>query len=146
MDLGNAAKGIRYLKEKGQMDYGTSIWDTFIQNYIPRRLVGEEAKENLKLNIVNDKSTIQKLTYNITTMTGYYSAFKCFSYLGFFLFGIIGYLYGYFWRRICKSQICLFIYVNYSYRTTNFYSWSRLFIYTINFYFPYYLSTKLLFY
>ena len=112
MDLGNAAKGIRYLKETGQMDYGTSIWDTFIQNYIPRRLVGEEAKENLKLNIVNDKSTIQKLTYNITTMTGYYSAFKCFSYLGFFLFGIIGYLYGYFWRRICKSQICLFIYLS----------------------------------
>lgn len=35
MDLGNAAKGIRYLKETGQMDYGTSIWDTFIQNYIP---------------------------------------------------------------------------------------------------------------
>ena len=45
-------------------------------------------------------------------MTGYYSAFKCFSYLGFFLFGFIGYLYGYFWRRICKSQICLFIYLS----------------------------------
>lgn len=54
----------------------------FYTKLYSRRLVGEEAKENLKLNIVNDKSTIQKLTYNITTMTGYYSAFKCFSYLG----------------------------------------------------------------
>lgn len=109
-DLSNAAKGIKYLKETSQADYGTSIWDAFVQNYVPRRVVGLHFKEGLKIKLVNDQEEVRRLTQGVTTMTGYYGAFRCLFYSGFILFGVIGYVFGYYWIKKDSSQICLFIY------------------------------------
>lgn len=111
-DLENAGKGIQYLKNTHQLDYGTYILDNFVQNYVPRRVVGEQFKNKLKLNIVNDSQEVQNITKGVTTMTGYYSAFRGFSYWGFILMGGIGYLYGFLWVRKSTSQVSLFIYLS----------------------------------
>lgn len=111
MDLGNTALGIQYLKESNQMDYGTDVYDNLIQNVIPRRIVGESLKERLKLNIVKDQNFIKRQTHGVTTMTGYYWAFRAFSYLGFILFFIIGAIYGIAYSKIRNSASCLYLYL-----------------------------------
>lgn len=111
MDLGNAAKGIHYLKEKNLLDYGSYIYDDFIQNIVPRRIVGESVKENLKLNFVDDKEFIKQQTHSVTTMTGYYFAFRSFSYLGFLLYFLFGAFYGFIYCKIRNSASCLYLYL-----------------------------------
>ena len=111
MDLGNAAKGIHYLKEKNLLDYGSYIYDDFIQNIVPRRIVGESVKESLKLNLVDDKEFIKRQTHSVTTMTGYYFAFRSFSYLGFLLYLLFGVFYGFIYCKIRDSALCLYLYL-----------------------------------
>lgn len=111
MDLGNAAIGIKYLNETNQLDFGTYLYDDFIQNVVPRRVVGESYKEGLKLKLVDDQDFIKRLTHGVTTMTGYYHAFRSFSYLGFILYLIIGLLYGLAYSRIRNSAVYLYLYL-----------------------------------
>ena len=111
MDLGNAAIGIRYLKETNQLDYGTYMYDDFIQYTVPRRVVGESFKEGLKLNIVKDGELINRLTHSVTTMTGYYFAFRSFSDLCFLLFFLYGAFYGFAYCRMRDSAPCLYLYL-----------------------------------
>lgn len=111
MDLGNAALGIQYLKRTGQMDYGTDVWDNIVQNFVPRRVVGQSAKNSLKINLVDDANYQEQLTQSVTTMTGYYSAFRFLSYLGFIEFFLIGCLCAYFWKRHERSSFALFAYL-----------------------------------
>lgn len=112
MDLGNAAIGIDDLSNSMEMDYGiTYIWDNFIQNYVPRRVVGETFKENLKINLVGDTRRVEFLTFGITTMTGYYYAFRSFNIFAPLLFLLIGLFIGYIWAGIKNSMISLFIYL-----------------------------------
>lgn len=111
MDLGNAAIGIHYLKETNQLDYGTYIYDDFIQNVVPRRVVGESFKNELKLNLVKDGTFIKRHTHGVTTMTGYYFAFRSFSYLGFLLFFLYGAFYGIVYCKMRNSAPCLYLYL-----------------------------------
>ena len=111
MDLGNAAIGIRYLKKTDQLDYGTYIYDNLIQNTVPRRVVGEKIKNGLKIDIVKDQAFVAQCTHGVTTMTGYYYAFRSFSYLGFILFFMIGAFYGFIFSKIRNSAIYLYLYL-----------------------------------
>lgn len=111
-DLGNAAIGIDVLSKSFEMDYGiTYIWDNFIQNYIPRRIVGEDVKESLKLKLVNDQKLTEYLTNGTTTMTGYYYAYRSFNMFAPILFLLIGMLIGYIWIKIKNSMLHFFIYL-----------------------------------
>ena len=74
MDLGNAALGIDYCFQKNEYNYGSFIWNGFVFNYIPKRLVGENIKTSLIIPFEADKY-IQALTNGITCTTGYYDAF-----------------------------------------------------------------------
>ena len=111
MDLGNAAIGIQHLYNLNKIDFGTHVYDEFIQNIIPRRIVGESLKEKLKLNLIDDKKYIESLTNGVTTMTGYYYAFRSFSFLGFILFFFMGFIYGYIYIRTRTSAKSLFLYL-----------------------------------
>lgn len=111
MDLGNAAIGIQYLKKTNQLDYGTYIYDDFIQNIVPRRIVGESFKEGLKFKLVDDQTFIKQQTHGVTTMTGYYFAFRSFSYLGFLFYLLLGLFYGLIYCKIKNSASCLYLYL-----------------------------------
>ena len=112
MDLGNAAIGIDFLSTSMDVDYGiTYIWDNFIQNYVPRRVVGESFKKSLKLSLVNDDGFVERQTCGITTMTGYYYAYRSFNILAPLLFLFIGILIGYIWAGRSYSMFNLFVYL-----------------------------------
>lgn len=112
-DLGNAVYGIDYLYNKNKLDYGvTYLWDDFIQNNVPRRWVGENFKEGLKFNIVDDEKMRESITQSITTMTGYYFAYRSFGVLSPLLFLFIGYLLGSIWYKSKYSMFALFLYLS----------------------------------
>ena len=92
-DVYNCAKGIEYCQTYNLYSYGADIWNGFVNVYIPRFLIGEEAKKNKKKDTgYND--FIEQITHNITTMTGYFDAFAAFSFGGFIIFIVIGYFSG----------------------------------------------------
>jgi hypothetical protein len=108
MDLGNAAWGINFCYKHDNYDYGLKLWNGFIDNYIPRRIVGEKMKNSLYYPMKYAEYQ-HKLTNGITTMTGYFDAFSIWSIFGFFVFMIIGYVYGIIWKYAQYSLCYLFL-------------------------------------
>ena len=104
MDLGNGAILLDYCYKNDSYNYGTIIWNGFIYNYVPERLVGKSFKESLQYHADYEKK-ILPITHGITTVTGYFDAFASFGYFGFLLFGLIGYLMGIIWSRAFFSQV-----------------------------------------
>lgn len=111
LDMGNAMIGIEYLRKHNQVDFGFSIWDDIVQDFVPSRFVGDNTKNALKFNIVNDSRIRASLSQGVTTMTGYYFAYRYFSFLGFIFFGLMGYLFGYFWQGRLNSMFYEFAYL-----------------------------------
>jgi len=94
MDLGNAGLAIERCNQKGQYNYGFFIWNGFVYNYVPRRLVGEKTKNSLMF-FDDMRDYIDSITNKITCTTGYYDSFSAFSYLGFLLFYLLARLFKY---------------------------------------------------
>lgn len=85
MDLGNAALGIDRCYKENEYNFGLFIWNGFVFNYVPKRLVGQDVKDGLTVHFKADKY-IQNLTNGITCTTGYYDAFSSFAWFGFIVF------------------------------------------------------------
>jgi len=122
MDLGNAALCINYCQENNNYNYGLFLWDGFVYNYIPRRIVGKEFKDALTFDL-NGQSYISNITHNITCTTGYYDAFSSFGFFGFIIYYFLAVLFKYFYVRIKQSlfieMIFLFTLVNSSVAITH---------------------------
>lgn len=111
MDLGNAALLIDYCHKYDSYNYGTIFWDSFVYNFVPARLVGEDVKYNLQNHPDYDKY-IEPITNGITTVTGYFEAYATWGMLGFLTFYFIGYVCGFIWSRAKYSNLylCLLLY------------------------------------
>lgn len=110
MDLGNAAEGIDYCYKNNKYNFGLFLWNGFVFNYVPRRIVGEEIKNGL-MSEPEDLELKNKLCKGVTCMTGYYDAFSAFSYFGFILYFIIGFFYGRSFYLAQFSNFYLFLYL-----------------------------------
>ena len=80
-------------------DYGIIHWNRLVHNYVPAQLVGRGIKESLKINLKDNTKEIAKKEYGHSyrtgaTLTGYFDAYKSFSWLGFVKFGVIGWMIG----------------------------------------------------
>lgn len=115
MDLGNAALGIQHCFENGEYNYGLFIWNGFVFNYIPKRLVGEDTKKKLIVPFKTD-DYIQALTRGITCTTGYYDAFSSFSWFGFIVFYALARLFV--WLRK-RGEYSVFYMTMYFYMLSN---------------------------
>lgn len=115
MDLGNAAQGIDYCFQKSEYNYGLFIWNGFVFNYVPKRLVGENFKNSLIVPFKADKY-VQGLTHGITCTTGYYDAFSSFAWLGFFVFYFLARIFAWIRKRgdysILYKTLFFYILVN----------------------------------
>ena len=110
MDLGNAALGIDYVYKNNYYDYGAFMWNDFIQLYVPRFIVGESKKKSLQIrDPAHDY--MKTLERTATTSTGYFDAFRSFSFLGFLLFGVIGLFLGILWKYAHFSGLFLLLYL-----------------------------------
>lgn len=122
MDLGNAALCMDKCAREDLYNYGLFLWDGFVYNYIPRRLVGEDFKNSLRYS---DKMAdyIDMVTHGITCTTGYYDAFSSFSYLGFIVFFLLGRLFKFIYIRkkfsFFYEMMYLFVLVNSSVAVTH---------------------------
>jgi hypothetical protein len=110
MDLGNAALGIDYIYRNDYYDYGTTVWNKFIYNFVPRFIVGQETKDFFMFE-TKYETYMRSLTHSVTTRTGYFDAFGSFSYLGFIMFFLVGYLIGKFWMWSFFSSMYRIIYM-----------------------------------
>jgi hypothetical protein len=112
MDLGNAALGIDFCYKNDTYSYGLQLWNDFVYNYIPRRLIGDKNKKALMYhNEYIDRNLNHYWTHGVTTVTGYADAFSSFSFFGFILFALIGYIYGNIWQYSFYSDFWRFIYL-----------------------------------
>lgn len=109
MDLANGAMGMKYVEDNLAYDYGLVYWNTFVYNFIPKRIIGGNAKNMYYIGTQSMKERdkyVEKLTHGITTRTGFYYAFANFGYFGFVVFFFIGWL-------LCKYSVmasCSFFY------------------------------------
>lgn len=110
MDLGNAAEGIDHCYKKNEYNFCLFLWNGFVYNYVPRRIVGEKVKNGL-MSDLQDLTIVNRLCKGVTCMTGYYDAFSAFSYFGFILYFIIGYFYGRCFKLAQFSSFYLFFYI-----------------------------------
>lgn len=108
MDLGNAYLGIQYVFENNEYDFGVQFWNYFVQNFVPRRLVGEKIKSELLIDF-DYVDFVENVTMGITTMTGYFNAFTGFSVYAFVLFYLLGFIYGSYWNKAKYSNFYLFM-------------------------------------
>lgn len=118
MDLGNGALFIKYAKDNMNYDFGLFLWNDIVTWYCPSFIFGKDGKEALKV-ANNNERYIKRVTYGVTTCTGYYFAFAAFSYLGFILFYAIGYILGFIWNRSKYSLLYLTLYMNLMYNLPN---------------------------
>lgn len=95
MDLGNGALLIDYVYKNSSYDFGATIWNSFVYNYVPKRVIGENNKEYLYLlKNYRLEQKIDKECCGITYTTSYFNVFQMFSFFGFIVFIWIGYIIG----------------------------------------------------
>jgi hypothetical protein len=112
MDLGNAALGIDFCYKNDTYNYGLQLWNGFVYNYIPRRLIGDKNKKALMYHDEYiDRNLNSYWTHGVTTVTGYADAFSSFSFFGFILFALVGYMYGNIWEYSFRSGFWRFVYL-----------------------------------
>lgn len=83
---------------RGSYEFGSAFWNMLIVFYVPGQIVGYDLKKNLQINIgagdftdLNERLRVDLNTG--TTLTGIYSAYKQFWYLGSLLFFFYGVAY-----------------------------------------------------
>jgi hypothetical protein len=100
LEMRNAALLMDAVEKTGLYGYGSGWWDSIIFQYVPGQIVGQAFKESLQFHLLNF-DLLQKL-YGYTvptgsTITGIGDSFMEFSFLGFLIFGIIGYVFKTLW-------------------------------------------------
>ena len=111
MDLGNAAYAIEFCKENNDYDYGYGqVWNTIIQDFLPKRLIGENIKESFLIPYRYMPYT-DELRSGTTVMTCYFSCFSAFSYFGSILAFFFAYFIGIIWRKADQSSFYMFLHL-----------------------------------
>lgn len=108
-EIHNAIIGINNVENTGNYDYGAFNWNSFIGNYVPKVIFGDEFKQKILIGNGKD-ATVAYLTRSGSTMTGYYDSFLAFGLFGFVKFIIIGFIMGFIWK---KAQVSEYYYLPY---------------------------------
>ena len=114
MDLGNGAILMQQVANSGSYNFGTGLWNDFVYNFVPGRYISQTTKKKIYIEIFEDprvENLERSLTNGISTRTGYYIAFKSFSYLGALLFFAFGFLIGKFRKYAVISNFHQFLYI-----------------------------------
>ncbi|MEA5503154.1 hypothetical protein VB735_08550 [Halotia wernerae UHCC 0503] len=100
LEMRNAALLMDAVERTGLYGYGSGWWDSIVFQYVPGQIVGQGFKESLKFNLL-DLDLLNKLYgYRVptgSTITGIGDSFMEFSFLGFLIFGMIGYIFKTLW-------------------------------------------------
>jgi hypothetical protein len=98
-ELSNAMFSIEATDRLRDFDYGLSLWNGFVQAYVPGQLLGREVKRNLYIE--RRDSARQVFGYvgiPGSTLTGLTDAFQSFWFFGAIKFFLIGFIMSRWWR------------------------------------------------
>lgn len=108
IDMENAANVIAAVDSSGRFDYGAALWNWMVMTYVPRQLVGSEAKQSLLVgeNVWDVVREINGYSPPMgTCATGIAEAFYGFWYYGAFLFYILGYIMRRLWEGSMRGGV-----------------------------------------
>ncbi|MFA7665638.1 MAG: hypothetical protein WCY32_05900 [Burkholderiaceae bacterium] len=98
-ELSNALYEIEAADRTLQFDYGLSLWNGFVQQFVPGQMVGVEIKAALQLDRQgNAESVFGHVAHTGTTLTGITDAFQSFWFFGAIKFMLIGFIMSRWWR------------------------------------------------
>ena len=99
MELFNAVLTIEGAEQAFSFDGGLSLWNRFIQYYVPGQLVGYELKDALQFEFTDVRNMFGFIWHVGTTDTGFADAFRSFWYFGALIFFVIGRILRYWFIR-----------------------------------------------
>lgn len=85
-ELRNAVYDISGTGEEMSFNFGGSYWNRLVQQYVPRQVVGESAKQSLMLDLPDPARAYGHSPHFGTTHTGFSDSFQAFGYLGALVF------------------------------------------------------------
>jgi hypothetical protein len=98
-ELYNAMLSIEATDRRLDFDYGASLWNGFVQRYIPGQFLGPELKRSLYIERRDSARQLFGLVPNPgSTLTGLTDAFQSFWFFGAIKFFLIGFIMSRWWR------------------------------------------------
>jgi hypothetical protein len=98
-ELKNAMFSIEATDRRRDFDYGLSLWNGFVQRYIPGQLIGQEVKRSLYIERGDSARLLFGFVPNLgSTLTGLTDAFQSFWFFGAIKFFLIGFVMSRWWR------------------------------------------------
>ena len=101
VELKNALYFMELVQRQFAVDFGASIWNRFIDLYVPGQIVGDDFKSALKFDLMVDVYT--EFRYRAppgSTFTGFSDSFGAFGYFGCVLFFAVARIMTYLWHRV----------------------------------------------
>ncbi|MBA4316349.1 MAG: hypothetical protein C0422_13625 [Alcaligenaceae bacterium] len=100
-EIRNAAMNLAAVNSTLNLDYGLSLWNTAIKQFVPGQIIGHELKDSLLFTDFSQETRDLFLyeSHPGSTQTGFSDAYRSFWILGFFKFFFISYLLTLFIRR-----------------------------------------------
>lgn len=86
-----------HTSETGRFEYGGNYLNSIVSQYVPAFLVGREFKDSLKADTLEQRASrvMEGIAFSLgSTRTGFSDSYRSFGWLGAFVFGAIGYLFG----------------------------------------------------
>jgi len=97
-ELYNAMLSIEATDRRRDFDYGLSLWNGFVQRYIPGQLLGPGVKRSLYIEKGDSARQVFGLVPHLgSTMTGLTDAFESFWFFGAIKFFVIGFIMSRWW-------------------------------------------------
>ena len=98
-ELYNAMLSIEATDRQQDLDYGLSLWNGFVQRYIPGQLIGPELKRSMYIERGDSaRQLFGPVPHNGSTVTGLTDAFQSFWFFGAIKFFLIGFIMSRWWR------------------------------------------------
>jgi hypothetical protein len=110
----NAALIVEATDRTMWLDYGSSLWNMLVFQYVPGQLVGSSEKTSFMLDLPDAAyAEFGHVPYTGTTLTGFSDAFASFWYFGFIKFYLIAFIVGRLYNSAFRGNLtaCLLLMV-----------------------------------
>jgi hypothetical protein len=113
-EIAAAAYTVRNVSETGQYQYGAMLWDAQVKQWVPGAIVGDSLKNSLRIfdrgrDSSNRFGVWDRGRFFYIAPFGISDGFQQFGYLGFLLFGAMGYLFGRWQAGVATSPIRVYL-------------------------------------
>lgn len=107
-DWRNAISTIYFTDKDLNFDYGLSLWNNIVHRYVPGQIVGNDLKQSLVFDLATSSAVKSIYAGTVGTMvTGVAVSYSSFWYFGSFMFFIISFIFGRWYRGALDGNLSL---------------------------------------